>query len=61
MNLELKNVQAQFRKGRGTRAQIVNSVDHGESKVIQKIIYFCFFDYMSTFDSANCKKTVENS
>ena len=56
MNLELKNVQAQFRKGRGTRAQIVNSVDHGESKVIQKIIYFYFFDYMSAFDSANCKK-----
>ena len=31
-------------------------MDHGESKVTQKIIYFCFYDYTLAFDSANYKK-----
>ena len=50
MNGELPDVQAGFRKGRGTRDQIANSrwiiEKAGES---QKNIYFCFIDYAKAF------------
>ena len=50
VNHELPEVQAGFRKGRGTRDQIVNThwiIEKGE---FQKNIYFCFIDYTKTFD-----------
>ena len=50
VNCELPDVQAGFRKGRGTRDQIANSrwiiEKAGES---QKNIYFCFIDYAKAF------------
>ena len=51
MNYELPYVQARFRKGRGTRAQIVNI--HWiieKAREFQKNIYFCFIDYIKAFD-----------
>ena len=46
MNLELPDVQAGFRKGRGTRDQIVNICWITEkAREFQKNIYFCFIDY----------------
>ena len=46
MNLELPDVQAEFRKGRGTRNQIANICWIIEkARVFQKNIYFCFIDY----------------
>ena len=46
MNRELPDVQAGFRKGRGTRDQIVNICWIIEkAREFQKNIYFCFFDY----------------
>ena len=51
MNHELPDVQAGFRKGRGTRNQIANicwiMIKAGE---FQKNIYFCFIDYAKAFD-----------
>ena len=51
MNQELPDVQAGFRKGRGTRDQIVN-IQWTKEKVrdFQKNIYFCFIDYTKAFD-----------
>ena len=51
MNRELPDVQAGFRKGRGTRDQIANI--HwimGKAREFQKNIYFCFIDYAKAFD-----------
>ena len=46
MNCELPDVQAGFRKGRGTRAQIANIRWIIEkARELQKNIYFCFVDY----------------
>ena len=46
MNCELPDVQAGFRKGRGTRDQIANNHRIIEkAKEFQKSIYFCFIDY----------------
>ena len=42
MNRELPDVQAGFRKGRGTRDQIANIE---KAREFQKNIYFCFIDY----------------
>ena len=51
MNRELPDVQADFRKGRGTRDQIVNIYWIIEkARVYQKNIYFCFIDYVKAFD-----------
>ena len=51
VNQELPDVQAGFRKGRGTKDQIANFCwiikKAGE---FQKNIYFCFIDYAKTFD-----------
>ena len=62
MNPELPDVQAGFRKGRGTRDQIANIHWIMEkAKEFQKNIYFCFIDYAKAFDCADHSKTVENS
>ena len=54
MNHELPDVQAGFRKGRGTRDQISNI--HWiieKAREFQKNIYFCFIDYAKAFDCVN--------
>ena len=60
VNLELPDVQAGFRKGRGTRDQIANIHWIMEkAKEFQKKIYFCFIDYDKVFDCVhhnNCGK-----
>ena len=49
-NQELPDVQAGFRKGRGTRDQIANSRRIIEkARESQKNIYFCFIDYTKAF------------
>ena len=51
MNRELPDVQAGFRKGRGTRDQIANIRWIMEkTRVFQTNIYFCFIDYAKAFD-----------
>ena len=47
VNLELPDVQARFRKGRGTRDQIANVK---KAREFGKNIYFCFIDYAKAFD-----------
>ena len=50
MNCELLDVQAGFRKGRGTRDQIANNCWIVEkARRLQKSIYFCFIDYAEAF------------
>ena len=62
VNREIPNVQAGFRKGRGTRDQIANiRWITGKAREFQKNIYFCFIDYAKAFDCVDHKKTVENS
>ena len=52
MNCKLPDVQAGFRKGRGTRDQIANICWVTEkAREFQKNIYFCFIDYTKAFDS----------
>ena len=56
-NCELPDVQAGFRKGRGTRDQVANIRWIMEkSKEFQKNIYFCFIDYAKAFDCVDRKK-----
>ena len=51
MNRELPDVQADFRKGRGTRDQIANICWIMEkAREFQKNIYFCLIDYTTAFD-----------
>ena len=51
MNSELPDVQASFRKDRGTRDQIANICWIMEkAREFQKNIYFCFIDYAKAFD-----------
>ena len=57
MNHELPDVQAGFRKGRGTRDQIANI--HWiieKAREFQKNIYFCFLDYAKAFDCVDHNK-----
>ena len=57
MNCELPDVQAGFRKGRGTRDQIVNI--HWiieKAREFQKNIHFCFIDYAKAFDCVDHNK-----
>ena len=57
LNLELPDVQAGFRKGRGTRDQIANI--HWiieKAREFQKNIYFCFIDYSKAFDYVDNNK-----
>ena len=61
MNSELPDVQAGFRKGRGTRDQIANIRWIMEkAKEFQKNIYFCFIDYAKPL-TVWITTTVENS
>ena len=52
VNRELADVQAGFRKGRGTRDQIVNN----QKREFQKNISFCFIDYAKAFDCVDHNK-----
>ena len=57
MNRELPDVQAGFRKGRGTRDQIANILWIIEkAREFQKNIYFCFIDYAKAFDCVDHNK-----
>ena len=61
MNCELPDVQAEFRKGRRTRDEIVNicwSIEKAREK--QKNIYFCFIGYAKALDCVDHNK-LENS
>ena len=61
VNCELPDVQARFRKGRGTRDQIVNI--HWiikKAREFQENIYFCFIGYTKAFDCMDHNK-LENS
>ena len=57
VNWELPNVQACFRKGRGTRDQTANI--HWiieKAREFQKNIYLCFIDYAKAFDCVHHNK-----
>ena len=57
VNHELPDVQAGFRKGRGTRDQMANIRWIMEkAREFQKNIYFCFIDYAKAFDCVDHKK-----
>ena len=57
VNHELPDVQAGFRKGRGTRDQIANIHWITEkAREFQKNIYFCFIDYAKAFDCVGHNK-----
>ena len=57
MNGELLDVQADFRKGRGTSSQIANICWIFEkAREFQKNIYFCFTDYAKAFDYVDHNK-----
>ena len=60
LNRELPDVQAGFRKGRGTRDQVANILWIMEkAREFQKNIYFCFIDYAKAFHcvvTINCGK-----
>ena len=57
MNCELPDVQAGFRKGRGTRDQIANILwIIRKARELQKNIYFCFIDYAKAFDCVDHNK-----
>ena len=57
MNCELPDVQAGFRKDRGTRDQIADICwIMGKAREFQKNIYFCFIDYAKAFDYVDHNK-----
>ena len=58
MNRELPDVQAGFRKGRGTRGQIANIcwIIEKVREFQKKNIYFCFIDYAKAFDCVDDNK-----
>ena len=57
VNHELPDVQAGFRKGRGTRDQIANICWIMEkAREFHRNIYFCFIDYAKAFDCVDHKK-----
>ena len=61
VNHELPDVQAGFRKGRGTRDQIANFCRiMKKAREFQKNIYFCIIDYAKAFDCMDHNK-LENS
>ena len=61
VNCELPDVQAGFKKGRGTRDQIANICwTIKNTREFQKNIYFCFTDYAKAFDYVDHNK-LENS
>ena len=57
LNHEFPDVHGGFRKGRGTRDQIVNICwIIGKAREFQKNIYFCFIDYAKAFDCVDHNK-----
>ena len=57
VNHELPDVQASFRKGRGTRGQIADILwIIKKAREFQKNIYFCFIDYPKAFDCVDHNK-----
>ena len=57
VNHEFPDVQAGFRKGRGTRDQIANILwIFKKAREFQKNIYFCFIDYAKAFDCVDHDK-----
>ena len=61
MNCKLPDVQAGFRKGRGTRDQIANICWITEkARDFQRNIYFCFIHHTKALDYVDCNK-LENS
>ena len=57
VNRELPDVQAGFRKGRGTRDQIANILwIIKKGREFQKNIYFCFIDYAKAFNCGDHNK-----
>ena len=57
VNRELPDIQAGFRKGRGTRDQIANILWINEkAREFQKNIYICFIDYAKAFDCVDHSK-----
>ena len=61
MNCEIPDVQAGFRKARGTRDQIANiRWIIKKAREFKRNIYFCFIDYAKAFDCADYNK-LENS
>ena len=65
MNQELPDVQAGFRKGRGTRVQIANiGWAMKKASEFQKNIYFCLTAYAKAFDllwiTRNCRKILKS-
>ena len=61
MKHELPDVQAGFRKGRGTRDQIVNICwIIKKAREFQKNIYICFIDYAKAFDCVYHNKLVNS-
>ena len=57
MNREIPDIQAEFRKGKGTRDQIANI--HWiieKAREFQKNIYFCFIYYTKAFDCVDYNK-----
>ena len=62
VNGELPDIQAAFRKGRGTRVQIANICwIIQKAREFQKNIYFCFIDYAKAFDYVDNNKLQKNS
>ena len=63
VNREFPDVQAGFRKGRGTRDHIANILwIIKKVREFQKNIYFCFIDYAKAFDvwiTTNCGKLLK--
>ena len=56
INWELPDVQAGFRKGRGTRDEIAINWIIKKRREFQKNIYFCFIDYAKAFDCVDHNK-----
>ena len=60
VNCELPDVQAGFRKGRGTRDPIANiHWINKKAREVQENIYFCFTDYAKVFDCVDHNKLWE--
>ena len=60
VNRELPDVQAGFRKGRGTKIKLPTSIGSSKSKSSRKNIYFCFIYYAEAFNYVDHNK-LENS
>ena len=60
VNRELPDVQAGFRKGRGTKIKLPTSIGSSKSKSSRKNIYFCFIYYAKAFNYVDHNK-LENS